>query len=93
MKKRNRSMLNALLNRKLTRSEVERIISKDPRVESADWDEPGKAIVYLTEGYTWCALDGNRSVEGFNLADNQWEDPDPVGYLLDRLDSVEKIRE
>ena len=77
---------------KLTPALVQKIIKNNPKIDqTVDYDEPGKAIIYLTEGYTWCALDGNRSVEGFYLYDYEWEEPDTVAYLKERITDIEKI--
>lgn len=76
---------------KLTPTIIAKVIKSDNRVDQeVDYDEPGKAILHLTDGWTWNALDGNRSVEGFNLSGNDWETPDTLGYLKKRLAHIEK---
>ena len=56
----------------LTAKLVLKIIKNNQKIDqTVDFDEDGKAIVYLNEGWTWNALDGNRSVEGFILSDNK----------------------
>ena len=78
---------------KLTPEIIRKAIKGDNRIDqNIDFDEPGKAIVYLTDGYTFDPLDGNRSVEGFVLADNYWTEPDTVGYLRRVLKSIEPIK-
>ncbi len=79
---------------KLTKAKLIAMIKNDKRIDqTVDYDEPGKAIVYLNEGWTWEANDGNRSVEGFILPDNQWEEPDSVGYVKERIKCIEPIIE
>lgn len=56
-----------------------------------DFDEPHKAILHLNEGWTWNALDGNRSVEGFVLCNNLYEEPDTLDYLLERISMIEPV--
>jgi hypothetical protein len=76
----------------LTSHLVQKIIKNNKRVDQrVDYDEPGKAIIYLTEGWTWERLDGDRSVEGFILSDNEDEPADTVEYLKLRLRLIEKI--
>jgi hypothetical protein len=77
---------------KLTPYLVQKTIKGNPKIDQrVDYDEPGKAIIYLNEGWTWEALDGNRSVEGFILSDNFWEDADNLSYLKQRIKFIEPI--
>lgn len=78
---------------KLTPALVQKHIKGNPRIDQrVDYDEPEKAIIYLTDGWTWNALDGNRSVEGFILDGNFWEPADTVGYLKQCIKYIEPIR-
>ena len=78
---------------KLTASNVLATIKNDPRIDQkVDFDEPDKAIIYLNEGWTWEALDGNRSVEGFILSGNEWEPADTVAYLKQKIRNIEPIQ-
>ena len=78
---------------KLTAALVQKHIKGDKRIDQrVDYDEPDKAIVYLADGWTWNALDGNRSVEGFILDGNEWEPADTVGYLKQQIKNIEPIR-
>lgn len=77
---------------KLTLTHVRKAAAADPRLDpQIDLDEYGKAIVYTRDGWTWCAVDGNRTVEGFLIAaDNCDGDPqDTVGYFRNRLRAIE----
>jgi hypothetical protein len=74
---------------KLTPTLVKKIIAGNEKIDQqVDYDEPDKAIIYLNEGWTWCANDGNRSVEGFILSGNRWEDADPISYLKERIKAI-----
>lgn len=78
---------------KLTLDYILRKIQGDKRFEQAiDLDEIGKAILYTAPGWTWCAADGNRTVEGFLISDENCDgDPcDTVGYFNSRIKMIEK---
>lgn len=76
----------------LTPAIVLATIKNDKRINQAvEWDEPGKAIIWLNEGWTWNALDGNRTVEGFILSGNRWERCDSFGYFRRRIKYIEPI--
>jgi hypothetical protein len=76
----------------LTPAIIAKVIKGNAKVDQVvDYDEPGKAIIHLTDGWTWCANDGNRSVEGFILKNNDWEPADTLGYLKQRLSMIEPI--
>ena len=75
----------------LTKKHIKWFTENDKRFDPiVDWDEPHKAIVHLVEGWTWNALDGNRSVEGFNLWDH--DEPDTLKYFQDRIKNIELIK-
>lgn len=78
----------------LTAEYVLKAIANDPRFDpSIELDEPGKAIVWLADGYTWDSKDGGRTVEGFVIsADNSDNAPrDTVGYWKQRVANIEEI--
>ncbi len=78
----------------LTAKYIRAAVAKDPRIDDdVAWDEMGKAIVYLVDGYTWDRLDGNRSVEGFIYAkeNSDWAERDTVSYWKDQVAKIEKI--
>ena len=78
----------------LTLRKIQNVIRKDHRIDpQIDTDEPFKAIVYLREGWTWNALDGNRSVEGFILKGNPDEPADTLEYLQYVISNIEPIIE
>ena len=76
----------------LTPAIVLATIKNDKRIDQAvEWDEPNKAIIWLNEGWTWNALDGNRTVEGFILSGNRWEPADTISYLKQCIKNIEPI--
>lgn len=78
---------------KLTPYLVQKAIKGNAKIDQrVDYDEPGKAIIYLNDGWTWEPLDGNRSVEGFILSDNFWEEADTVAHLKQRIKFIEPIK-
>ena len=81
---------------KLSLSRLRAEIAKDPRIEAEiDLEEPGKAIVYTADGFTWDWNDGNRSVEGFLIsAYNCDNDPqDTLAYFRSRQRAISEARE
>jgi hypothetical protein len=79
---------------RLTASVLRKAIKGNAKIDQVvDYDEEGKALVYLNEGWTWDTLDGNRSIEGFNLVGNEWEDPDTLAYLKERISNIEPIKD
>ena len=77
----------------LTPAIVAKAIKGDKRIDQrVDYDEPDKAIIYLADGFTWNACDGNRSVEGFILDGNFWEPADTLAYLKERISFIEPIK-
>jgi hypothetical protein len=79
---------------RLTKLKLIALIKNDKRIDQKiDYDEPGKAIVYLNEGWTWEANDGNRSVEGFILPGNQWEEADTIEHVKESIKNIEPIVE
>ena len=80
------------MNLTLTRLRAE--IAKDPRIEAeVDLDEPGKAIVYTADGWTWEPMDGNRTVEGFLIsADNcDGDRQDTLAYFRERQRAITRV--
>jgi hypothetical protein len=76
----------------LTAQNVLATIKNDKRIDqNVEFDEPNKAIIHLEDGWTWNALDGNRSVEGFILSGNDWDKPDTLGYFKRRIKFIEPI--
>jgi hypothetical protein len=79
---------------KLTPKIISKLIKNDKRIDqNVEYDEPGKALIWLNEGWTWEANDGNRSLEGFNLSNYKWEKPDDVSYFKMRLSQIEKVKD
>jgi len=74
----------------LTVAIIRKAIKGNSKIDqNIDLDEEGKALVWLNEGWTWNANDGNRSIEGFNLKDNNYEEPDTLAYFKERISMIE----
>lgn len=76
---------------KLTVSYIRKAIAKDKRFDqNIDVLEDGDVVaVWLKDGWTWNALDGNRHVEHFNL-DERFGDVDDVAYWKHAVAGIEK---
>jgi len=74
----------------LTVAIIRKAIKGNSKIDqNIELDEEGKALVWLNEGWTWNANDGNRSIEGFNLRDNNYEEPDTLAYFKERISMIE----
>lgn len=74
---------------KLTLAHIKKAVAADPRIEKDfDLDEPGKAILYTVDGWTWEPYDGNRHVEGFVYSDNCLDERDTLEYFRERLRAI-----
>lgn len=79
---------------KLTLAHIKKAVSQDRRLDpQIDLDEIGKAIVYTSDGWTWCAADGDRTVEGFLISEDNCDgDPqDTLEYFKERLKQIERV--
>jgi hypothetical protein len=75
---------------KLTLAQIRKAVAADARLEKEiDLDEAGKAILYTAEGWTWEPMDGNRTVEGFWYADNDFDERDTLAYFKERLQAIQ----
>ena len=78
----------------LTAKYIRAAVSKDSRIDpEIEWDESGKAIVWLVDGYTWNPLDGNRSVDAFIISErNADEAPrDTVAHWKSCVSNIQTI--
>jgi hypothetical protein len=78
---------------KLSLKHIRDAVAKDPRLDpEIDLDEHGKAIVHTRDGWTWNAMDGNRTVEGFLISeDNCDNDPrDTLSYFRSAVRRIER---
>ena len=74
----------------LTVKKVRALIKNNPKIDQ-DFEvseQDNQAVIWLNEGWTWNALDGNRSVEIVNLAGGY--EPDTTEYLRDAIKRIEK---
>lgn len=79
---------------KLTPANIFATIKSDKRIDqNVEFDGEGeRAMIWLNEGWTWNALDGNRSAEAFILSTNEWEPADTVAFLKSRIKNIEPIK-
>lgn len=80
---------------KLSLAFIQKAVARDRRFDHdcIDLDEQGKAIIYLADGWTWSAQDGERTVESFYIGRNLDEQPvDTVTYWAERVACIERIR-
>lgn len=75
----------------LTKAHILKAAKTNPHLRDADlaWDEPGKVIITLRDGITWCANDGNRHVEGFSYSDISLDGRDTLQCFKDALSLIE----
>jgi hypothetical protein len=75
----------------LTLSYIRKAIKGDKRFDqNIDLiDDGDQAAVWLTDGWTWCANDGNRHVEHFTLA-GDYNEIDSVDYWKKAVSMIEK---
>ena len=77
---------------KLTLEHIRHQVRSDRRLEETiDLDEPGKAILYTADGFTWSAADGNRTVEGFVYSDKALDPRDTLSYFRGQLAMIEPV--
>lgn len=76
---------------KLTLQYVQKAISKDKRFskDCIDILEEGQIAIWLNPEFTWCANDGNRTVEHFQIEDG-YNPQDTVQEFKDRLMMIER---
>ena len=78
----------------LTAKHIIATAAKDPRIDpNIELDEPGKALVWLADGYTWDKRDGNRTLEGFIIAAKNVDQQcrDTLAHWKDSVSSIERI--
>ena len=75
----------------LTRNHILQAVKKHKHLQGADlaWDEPGKCIITIRDGITWCANDGNRHVEGFVYSDEGLDERDTLEHFKNALRMIE----
>lgn len=77
--------------KRLTKAYVQKAIANDPRFDQEIDDHPdGQIGVWLKDGWTWCANDGNRHVEILNLTDEATGEADTVEYWREIVANIEK---
>lgn len=75
----------------LTLSYIRKAIKKDSRFSSDAIDilDEGQVAVWLKPEFTWCANDGNRTVEHFSIEDG-WNPQDTVEQFNSALKMIER---
>ena len=71
---------------KLTTAYVLAFAKKDKRIDGVDFFTDNQIGVWLDPTYTWCANDGNRSVNIYNVEGHDHQDD-----LAEFLSNVEHI--
>lgn len=75
----------------LTKAHILKAAMTHKHLAGADfaWDEPGRCIISLRDGITWCARDDNRHVEGFTYSDASSDERDTLAHFRNRLRQIE----
>lgn len=76
---------------KLTPANILSTIKNDKRIDQKiDIDiNDDRVMIWLESGWTWDPLDGNRTCESFNLATCDWDEPDTIAYLKNRIKNIQ----
>lgn len=59
---------------KLTTAYIRKIAQKDKRIDQVEIYPEDQVAVWLDPKYTWCANDGNRSVNIYNIEGSDYQD-------------------
>ena len=73
---------------KLTVSYIRKAIAKDKRFNGVDIYSDNQVGVWLDPEFTWCANDGNRSVNIYDIEGSDYQDD--VQTFLDDVAMIEK---
>ena len=74
---------------KLTTDYIRRIARKDPRIDEVEIYPEDQVAVWLDPKYTWCANDGNRSVNIYNVEGSDDYLRDTVAEFLKDVKNIE----
>ena len=74
---------------KLTTDYIRRIARKDPRIDEVEIYPEDQVAVWLDPKYTWCANDGNRSVNIYNVEGSDDAYRDTVAEFLRDVKNIE----
>lgn len=81
---------------KLTLAYIRKAIKDDPRFDQEiDTDEPGRAFVWVKEGWTWNYMDGNIHMKTFIISKDGWYDDviDTVGFWKESVKGITREKE
>ena len=73
---------------KLTISYIRKVMSKDKRITGIDIHPENQVSVWVDPDFTWCANDGNRSVNIYDIEGSDYQDD--VQTFLDDVAMIEK---
>lgn len=74
---------------KLTTDYIRRIARKDPRIDEVEIYPEDQVAVWLDPKYTWCANDGNRTVNIYNVEGSDDYLRDTVAEFLKDVKNIE----
>jgi hypothetical protein len=72
---------------KLTTAYIRKIAQKDKRIDQVEIYPEDLVAVWLDPKYTWCANDGNRSVNIYNVEYSDYQDS--VSEFLSDVKNIE----
>lgn len=72
---------------KLTTAYIRKIAQKDKRIDEVEIYPEDQVAVWLDPKYTWCANDGNRSVNIYNIEGSDYQDD--VSEFLNDVKNIE----
>jgi hypothetical protein len=72
---------------KLTTAYIRKIAQKDKRIDQVEIYPEDQVAVWLDPKYTWCANDGNRSVNIYNIEGSDYQDE--VSEFLSDVKNIE----
>ena len=72
---------------KLTTAYIRKIAQKDKRIDQVEIYPEDQVAVWLDPKYTWCANDGNRSVNIYNVEYSDYQDS--VSEFLSDVKNIE----
>lgn len=75
--------------KKLTTAYVLAYAKKDKRIDGVEICPDNQIVVWLDPAYTWCALDGNRSCNIYNIEGSDPEYHDDLQTFLDDVRWIE----
>jgi len=72
---------------RLTKQYIRNYMKRDPRIDGIDILPDNQVAVWLDPKYTWCARDGNRTVNHYEVEGSHYQDL--VRTFLDDVKLIE----